>query len=96
MADGVRDNGLRCANYAAIADLDPRVADALLVALRGAGIAAYVMPVQGAVGGSMETRVPSRPLDRLYVDDQRIDDARGIVDETLAFIRTHAPAVSAG
>ena len=86
---GPRDNGLRCGNYAAVADLDPRVADALLASLRSAGIAAYVAPMPGAVGGSMETRVPSRPLDRLYVDDQRVDEARGLVDEETA---TEEPA----
>ncbi|MDQ1694696.1 MAG: hypothetical protein QOJ03_49, partial [Frankiaceae bacterium] len=30
---GARDNGLRCAGYVAIGDLDPRVADALLATL---------------------------------------------------------------
>lgn len=72
MVEGVRDNGLRCGNYAPMGDLDPRVADAVLVALRAAEIAAYVTPVQGGVG------------DRLYVDDQRIADARRIVDEETA------------
>src|SRR5947209_6397541 len=69
---------------------DDHVADALLAALRSAGIAAYVMPMPGSVGGSMETRVPSRPLDRLYVDDQRVDEARGLVEE-----ETASPAESA-
>jgi hypothetical protein len=79
--DGTRDNGLRAGNYAAIADLDPRVADDLLLVLREHGIAAYVLPAAGTVGGSMETRLPARPMDRLYVDDQRLDEARGIVDD---------------
>src|SRR4051812_40117902 len=74
-----RDNGLRCANYAAIADLDPRVVDALLTTLRDAGIAAYAVPAPGTVGGAMETRMPSRPIDRLWVDDQQIGRARDIV-----------------
>lgn len=78
---GTRDNGLRCAGYAAVADVDPRLVQALLDALRTAGIAAYAVPASGTVGGSMETRVPQRPLDRLYVDDQRVEDARAIVDD---------------
>ena len=82
--DGGRDNGLRAGNYAAIADLDPRVADDLLLTLREHGIAAYVLPAAGTVGGSMETRLPARPMDRLYVDDQRLEEARGIVDEQRA------------
>lgn len=84
MAEGARDNGLRCGNYVAIADLDPRVADAMLASLRAEGIAAYVLPMPGSVGGSMETRLPPRPLDRLYVDDQRVDDARGVLDDETA------------
>ena len=79
--DGARDNGLRAGNYRPIADLDPRVADDLLITLRERGIAAYALPGAGTVGGAMETRLPSRPMDRLYVDDQRLDEARGIVEE---------------
>ena len=82
--DGGRDNGLRAGNYTAIADLDPRVADDVLLTLREHGIAAYARPAAGTVGGSMETRLPARPLDRLYVDDQRLDEARGIVEEQRA------------
>src|SRR3954447_6815910 len=73
---GARDNGLRAANYLQVSELDPRLADALLLTLRDHGIAAYVMPAEGTVGGSMETRLPTRPMARLYVDDQRVDDAR--------------------
>ncbi len=53
---GARDNGLRCAGYIAVGDLDPRVADELLESLRTEGIAAYVAPTPGA------------PTDRLYAD----------------------------
>jgi hypothetical protein len=76
---GTRDNGLRAGNYAAIGDVDPRVADALLGELRARGIAAYAVPAAGTVGGSFETQLPSRPLDRLFVDDQQIDRARDVV-----------------
>jgi hypothetical protein len=78
---GARDNGLRAGNYVQVSELDPRVADDLLLTLREHGIAAYVMPAEGTVGGSMETRLPTRPMARLYVDDQRVDDARQLVDE---------------
>jgi hypothetical protein len=74
-----RDNGLRCANYAAIAELDPRVVDALLTTLRDAGIAAYAVPASGTVGGAMELQLPSRPVDRLWVDDSQVARAREIV-----------------
>ena len=78
---GARDNGLRAGNYVQVSELDPRVADDVLLTLRDHGIAAYVMPPEGTVGGSMETRLPTRPMARLYVDDQRVDDARRLVDE---------------
>jgi hypothetical protein len=76
---GTRDNGLRAGNYVAVGDVDPRIADSLLESLRERGIAAYAVPATGTVGGAMETRLPSRPLDRLFVDDQRLDQARDIV-----------------
>src|SRR5438270_11556205 len=78
---GARDNGLRAGNYVQVSELDPRVADDVLLTLREHGIAAYVMPATGTVGGSMETRLPTRPMSRLYVDDQRVDDARRLVDD---------------
>src|SRR3954452_10984956 len=68
---GARDNGLRAGNYVQVSELDPRVVDDLLLTLREHGIAAYVMPAEGTVG----------PMARLYVDDQRVGDARQLVDE---------------
>lgn len=67
---GSRDNGLRASNYVAVADLDPRVAEALLETLRGEGIAAYVSPTQGP-------RV--QHTDRLYVDETRARAAADLV-----------------
>ena len=81
---GARDNGLRAGGYVQVSELDPRVGDDVLLTLREHGIAAYVVPAEGTVGGSMETRLPPRPMARLYVDDQRVDDARRVVDETAA------------
>ena len=80
---GTRDNGLRCANYAPVADLDPRVADALLAALREEGIAAYAAPMS-ATGGAMESRLPDRPIDRLWVDDSRVARAKDLVTQESA------------
>src|SRR3954451_6666419 len=76
---GTRDNGLRCAGYTAIADLDPRVVDVLLATLRDAGIAAYAEPTPGATAGYMERVMPERPVDRLSVDQTQVDQAREIV-----------------
>lgn len=80
---GTRDNGLRCANYAAVADLDPRVADALLAALREEGIAAYAAPT-AVTGGAMESRLPERPIDRLWVDDSQVARAKDLVNQESA------------
>lgn len=77
---GSRDNGLRCANYTPVADLDPRVVDALLAALREEGIAAYATPTPAATGGAMELRLPSRPIDRLWVDDTQVARAKDLVN----------------
>ena len=78
---GARDNGLRCGGYLPVADLDPRIADALLSVLRDAGIAAYAAPTPATTGGAMESRLPSRPIDRLWVDDQHTERAKELVDE---------------
>jgi hypothetical protein len=81
---GTRDNGLRCANYTPVADLDPRVVDALLAALRDEGIAAYAAPTPAAAGGAMELRLPSRPVDRLWVDDTQVARAKDLVNRESA------------
>jgi hypothetical protein len=89
---GARDNGLRAGNYVQLSELDPRVADDVLLTLREHGIAAYVMPASGTVGGSMETRLPTRPMARLYVDDQRVEQARRLVDEQPAELSDMEPS----
>jgi hypothetical protein len=85
---GTRDNGLRAAGYQALADLDPRVVDGLLATLRDAGIAAYAEPAAGAIGGSMERVLPSRPVDRLSVDNTQVEQAQAILDREK---ETHEP-----
>jgi hypothetical protein len=76
---GARDNGLRCANYVAIGDLDPRVADALLETFRSEGIAAYVTPTPATRGGYLETRPSSHLTDRLYADAERAERAHELL-----------------
>ena len=78
---GTRDNGLRCSSYSPVADLDPRVVDVLLGTLRDEGIAAYAAPTPATTGGAMESRLPSRPIDRLWVDDQQVARAKELVDD---------------
>jgi len=90
---GTRDNGLRCAGYQPVADLDPRIADAMLVTLRAAGIAAYATPTPGATGAYHEVRMPSLPTDRLWADGEQIDRARKLLaDQTSDLPELTAPA----
>jgi hypothetical protein len=78
---GARDNGLRCAGYVAVGDLDPRVADDLLETLRAEGIAAYVTPTPGARGGYLEVTLPARMTDRLFADSTRADRAKELLKD---------------
>ena len=76
---GTRDNGLRCGAYTPVADVDPRIADALLSALRDEGIAAYAAPAPAVTGGLMEPRLPASPVDRVWVDDEQVARAKDLV-----------------
>lgn len=78
-----RNNGLVARAYVAVVECDPRLADALLTALREAGVAAYVAPSAGRAGGYLEVRLPSRPVDRLYVDAARRVEAEDVLRATL-------------
>jgi hypothetical protein len=80
-ARATRDNGLRCASYTPLADLDPRIADAMLEALRDHGIAAYAGPTPAASGANLELQLPDRPIDRLWVDERQLAAARHVVEE---------------
>jgi hypothetical protein len=77
---GARDNGLRCGGYIVIADLDPRVADAMLEELRTQGIAAYVTPTPSTSSGYLAPRPPTQFTDRLYVDSDKVERAQAVVD----------------
>jgi hypothetical protein len=78
-----RGNGLPAVSFVVLVELDPRVADALLRALAAAGVAAYVMPSTGSVGGYLEVRLPPRPVDRVYVDASRRAQARAVLENEL-------------
>jgi hypothetical protein len=73
---GRRDNGLDAAEYAVVADVDPRVGEHLLDVLAAGGIAAYLQPASDLNPVTRTTTVPARPTDRLYVDRQHLQTAR--------------------
>lgn len=82
---GRRANGLPAADWGALVDLDPRLSEALLDRLAAAGVAAYVEPAPGSVDTvSRAVALPKRPLDRLWVDAGRADDARAVVGAEIA------------
>jgi hypothetical protein len=73
---GRRDNGLVAAEYAAVADVDPRVGEHLLDVLAGDGIAAYLLPATDLHPVTRTTTLPAVPTDRLYADREHIATAR--------------------
>lgn len=81
-----RGNGLVAQAWVAVADLDPRVADDILIALHGSGIAAYVEPTPAHAGGYMEQRLPDRLTDRVFADAELGRVAREVVAAELAEI----------
>lgn len=79
-----RDNGFVARHYLPLADLDPRLAEAMLDVLRAESIAAYVEPSTGHKGGYLEVHLPERPRDRLWVDRERHDRAARLLSEHTA------------
>jgi hypothetical protein len=73
---GRRDNGLFAADYAVVADVDPRIGEHLLDVLGNRGIAAYLQPTSDQHPVTRVTTLPGRPTDRLYVDRSELDTAR--------------------
>jgi hypothetical protein len=71
----MRGNGLSADAYVAVADLDSRTADLLLVQLRARGVAAYA--------ADSPERGPAGPVDRLYVDVAAEDEARSMINDQL-------------
>ncbi len=82
---GRRANGLPAAEWGALVDVDPRLSEALLDRLAAAGVAAYVEPAGGTADpASRAVLLPKRPMDRLWVDPSRADDARAVVTAEVA------------
>ncbi len=83
----MRSNGLTAASYLPVADLDPRLSDALLVELREQGVAAYTRPVGStSMSGFDRPEFRDGALDRLYVDataSQQVRDLLNDKDPTL-------------
>jgi len=76
-----RDNGFVARHYLPLADLDPRLAEAMLEVLRAESIAAYVEPSTGRLGGYLEVHLPDRPHDRLWVDREQRDRAAALLSQ---------------
>jgi hypothetical protein len=76
---GRRDNGLDASEYAAAADVDPRVGEHLLDVLAIAGIAAYLQPSSDLHPVTRTTTLPNRPTDRLFVDRRHLAEARDVI-----------------
>jgi hypothetical protein len=75
----IRDNGIFADSYLPVADLDPRMANAALDALREAGIAAYAKASPGIPGPYLDVHLPVRPSDRLFVDASAASTARSLL-----------------
>jgi hypothetical protein len=82
-----RGNGLTADAYVPLADLTPQLADAMLAALREAGIAAYAVPAPGKTGGYLDVRLPGEPTDRLYADAAAKTAAEDILQTRLPELR---------
>lgn len=102
---GSRDNGLDATDWRAVDDLDPRVSGDVLDLLAARGIAAYVQPAVDIDPVTRSATLPNRPRDRLFVDRQRLQDAResvrrlidtpgGVPDEAAAGAATSEAATS--
>ncbi len=76
----MRSNGLTAASYTPVADLDPRVADALLTDLKERGVAAYTSPVESSsTSGFDRPEFRVDVLDRLFVDAAHADSVKAML-----------------
>ena len=83
-----RDNGLPPApRYVALVDVDPPVADHVLELLRDAGVTAVAEPLAGDLGPARDTPPPTRPTDRVHVDQGHLLLARTVVGRALPSLR---------
>lgn len=77
---GRRDNGLDATEFVPLEDVDPRIGEHLLDVLGIVGIAAYLVPSADLNPIVRATTLPARPTDRLWVDRERLDEARGLLE----------------
>ena len=78
----MRSNGLTASAYSPVADLDPRVADALLQELKEQGVAAYTKPVESStVSGFDRPEFRTGALDRLYVDAAESERVKALISD---------------
>jgi hypothetical protein len=78
----MRSNGLTASAYTPVADLDPRVADALLGELKDQGVAAYTKPVEStSASGFDRPEFRSHVLDRLYVDASESERVKALISD---------------
>lgn len=90
---GRRDNGLVAAVYAAAGDVDPRVGEHLLDVLALRGIAAYLQPAADLHPVTRTTTLPARPTDRLFVDREHLETARGFLTQLADEARQGEPDI---
>jgi hypothetical protein len=90
---GRRDNGLVAAAYAAAGDVDPRVGEHLLDVLALRGIAAYLQPAADLHPVTRTTTLPARPTDRLFVDREHLETARGFLTQLADEARQGEPDI---
>jgi len=82
-----RDNGLHATSYTRLVDVESPVVDGLLERLRDEDVAAYVAPAPGRRGPYGDTVLPVTPNDSVYVDADRHEWARVVVDRYLTEVR---------
>jgi hypothetical protein len=82
-----RDNGLRASSYVRVVDVETQLVEGLLDRLREEEVAAYVAPAPGKRGPYGDVVLPVAPSDSLYVDSDRTEHARGVVQRYLLEVR---------
>jgi hypothetical protein len=88
-----RSNGLTAESYVLLLDVDPRLAESLLVALASANVAAYTTPSTGRTGPFLELHLPTRPLEAVHVDSTRRPAARRVLEKTMPDVTVGLPSV---
>jgi hypothetical protein len=82
-----RDNGLQAESYTRLVDVETHLVAGLLERLRDESVAAYVAPSGGRLGPYGDTVLPGSPSDSVFVDTERRELARGIVDRYLGDVK---------